>query len=52
MIFHTPQKKIKKLSLQINRIEIDRVTDFNFLGLMINENLNWKMHIEKVAKYI
>ncbi len=37
MVFHTPQKRIKKLSLQIDGIEINRVTDFNFLGLMINE---------------
>ncbi len=52
MIFHMPQKRIKKLSLQIDCIKIDRVTDFNFLGLIINENLNWKMHVEKVANGI
>ncbi len=52
MIFHTPQKRIKKLSLQIDGIEIDRVTNFNFLSLMINENLNWMTHIEKVANSI
>ncbi len=52
MIFHTPQKRTNKLLLQIDVIEIDRVTDFNFLVLMINENLNWKTHIEKVANSI
>ncbi len=52
MIFHIPQKRIKKLSLQIDGIEIDTVTNFNFLGLMINENLNRKTHIEKVANSI
>ncbi len=52
MIFYTSQKKIKKPLLQIDGIEINRVTNFNYLGLMINENLNWKIHIEKVANSI
>ncbi len=52
MIFLTPKKRTKKLSLQIDGIEINRVRDFNFLGLMINENLNWKTHIEKVTNSI
>jgi hypothetical protein len=52
MIFHTPQKKLTPLSLNIDGTKIDRVTDFNFLGLMINEHLNWKTHTEKVSNSI
>ena len=33
----------------INNIEIERVENFNFLGLSINENLSWKSHIDKIA---
>ncbi len=48
MIFHTPPppKKIIKKST------IDRVYEFNFLGLTINENLNWNSHIDKIADKI
>jgi len=52
MIFHTPQKQITSFSLKIDGTEIDRVSEFNFLGLIINENLNWKLHTEKIANGI
>ncbi len=32
--------------------QIDRVYEFNFLGLTINLNLNWKSHINKSANKI
>ncbi len=37
------------LQLKIDSADIDRVKDFNFLGLVVNENLNWKSHTEKVS---
>ena len=49
MIFHKPQKKIPKLSLNINNIEIEKVQNFTFLGLTIDENLSWKSHIMKTG---
>ncbi len=49
MIFHIPQKKVDLLQLNIENTPIDRVSDFNFLGLTINEHLNWKSHIDKLA---
>ena len=52
MIFHTPQKKVGPLQLNIENTPIDRVSDFNFLGLTINEHLNWKSHIDKLANKI
>ncbi len=33
-------------------IQTDKVGDFNFLGLTINEHLNWKGHIDKLANKI
>ena len=42
--------------LKINNIIIDRVTEFNFLGLIIYSNMKWKKHIDhivlKVSKII
>ncbi len=33
----------------IDNIKIDRVHEFNFLGLTMNGNLNWKSHINKLS---
>ncbi len=52
MIFHKPQKKVGLLQLNIENTSIDRVGDFNFLGQTINEHLNWKSHIDKLANKI
>ncbi len=39
MIFHTAQIKVNTLHLTINNTIIDRVTQFDFLGITMNENL-------------
>ena len=53
MLFHTPNTKFKYIpTLKINNIEIERVKNFNFLGLTINENLSWKPHVDKIANKI
>ena len=48
MIFHHPQK-ILRFQLEINDTHIECVDNFNFLGLTINKQLNWKNHIDKLA---
>ena len=55
MIFHNHLKIItqnKIPCLKINNTNIERVTEFNFLGLTINEHLTWKSHAAKVANKI
>ncbi len=52
IIFHTPQRKINPLYLKINDNVIDRVKEFNFLGLTLDENLNWKSHINIISNKI
>ena len=53
MIFHTPNTKfIFSPTLMINNTQIERVTNFNFLGLTINENLSWKPHVDRIANKI
>ncbi len=49
IIFHKPQKKVGLLQLNIENTSIDRVGDFNFLGLTINEHLNSKGHIDNLV---
>jgi hypothetical protein len=51
-LFHTKQKKVKAPIIKINDNIIERLTDFNFLGLIINENLSWKSHANKISNSI
>jgi hypothetical protein len=53
MIFRRPQKIINEhLNLILSNATIEHVTDFNFLGLTVNETLSWKGHISKIANKI
>ena len=54
MIFHYRQRNIDKLisNLLLNSDKIERVAEFNFLGLTVGENLNWNAHIQKVSNKI
>ena len=44
MLFQMPQKRVPKLLFNIDRKHIEQVTEFIFLGLIIDSNLNWKKH--------
>ena len=54
MKFHYKQRKIDSLihNLKINSEPIQRVTEFNFLGLTIDEQLSWSPHIQKISNKI
>ena len=52
MMFHMPQKHVPNLNLSINGVNIDKVEEFNFLGLILDTNLKWKPHVQKVATKI
>ncbi len=52
MIFHTAQRKVTTLHLTINNTIIERVTQFDFLGFTLNENVTWKDHINKFSNKI
>ena len=53
MLFHHHNKKLpNNISLQINSTEIERVTNFIFIGVTINEHLSWKPHIDKICSKI
>ena len=52
MMFHTVQRKVPVLDLRIDGINIERVSQFSFLGLTLNENLTWHDHVNKIANKI
>ncbi len=55
-IFHKkkPTKKpcITALEIKLQNVIIERVTNFNFLGLILNENVSWKPHCDKISNNI
>ena len=55
MIFHNRQRNIenyKNLVLKLNNLPIKRVRAFNFLGIVINEHMNWNDHISYTSQKI
>ena len=48
MVFHKHPKVIQVLKIRMNNVEIDRVSEFNFLGVIVDEHITWKPHIEKI----
>ena len=52
MLFHTPQRQVLYPELKIDGLNIEFVTKFNFLGLIVNENLKWNCHVEAISKKI
>ena len=51
IIFHNSQKDFSNFSLNLilKHGEIEKVSTFNFLGIILVENIHWKPHIENVA---
>ena len=55
IIFHNPQRQINQINIpkiNINGHQIEKVTEFNFLGITINENCDCKNHIFYTSKKI
>ena len=55
MIFrhpHTRNNTLTSLNLTINGEPIERVTSFDFLGVVFSETLSWKRHTEKIRNKI
>ncbi len=52
IIFHMKMKNVQRLTLKIDNVIIERVAEFNFLGLTLDEHLTWKCHINKISNKI
>ena len=53
MVFSMPQKKVVIPRLKLADIEIESVDQFHFLGITLDNHLNWNAHINKIyGKYL
>ena len=54
MVFYTSNKDISQIipSLMIGGKPIERVKNFDFLGLTINEKMSWKSHVNKISNKV
>ena len=53
MLFQIPQKRVPNLLFNIDKMHIEQVTGFNFLGLIIiDTNLYWKAHFNAISTKI
>ena len=52
MVFYTAHRKVTYPILTLNNIEIERVTQFNFLGVIISSNMKWNGHVTHISQKI
>ena len=48
MVFHHNQKQVLYPNIKINDIEINRVSQFNILGIILSADLKLKKHIDHI----
>ena len=51
-IDHSMQRKVKYPVLTLNNTLIERVTQFNFLGIILHYTLKWRKHIDYISKTV
>ena len=49
MVFHTSQRRVNYPVLKLNNVNIERVSQFNFLVVVINSTLKWDKHITHIS---
>ena len=49
MIFQKIDKEMEVITLKVGNMNVERVKEFNVLGLMLDANLNWNKHIATVS---
>ena len=49
MVFHTSNRLVRYSNLLINGRPIERVTQFNCLGLILQSNMSWSMHTNYIS---
>ena len=49
MVFHTPYKRVIYPTLKLDNANIERVSQFNFLGVVLTSTLKWDKHIGHVS---
>ena len=49
IMFRTINKRIQYPEVKLNNIAIERVSKFKFLGIWLDEYLNWNHHISHIS---
>ena len=52
MMFHKHNKIVEHLDLHVNNNAIEKIDNFNFLGLHLNTRLTWHTHVSEISKKI
>ena len=52
MMFYSQQREVPNIKLSMNNTDLEPITDFNFLGIIINKHVKWNNHINKIANNI
>ena len=52
MYFHSPNKVVQPMNLKIDNTDIEFVTHFNYLGIIIDTHLSWKSHTNMISQKI
>ena len=45
MVFHTHQRIVQPPVIRIENTNVEYLSEFNFLGIIIDQHLSWKSHI-------
>ena len=52
MVFHTSKRNVIYPNLKVNNNNIERVTQFNFLGVILHSHMTWNKHINHISMKI
>ena len=52
MMFYSQQREVSIIKINMNNTDLEPITDFNFLGIIINKHVKWNNHINKIANNI
>ena len=52
MMFHTSKRNVIYHNLKVNNNNIERVTQFNFLGDILHSHMTWDKHINHISMKI
>ena len=52
MVFHTSKRNVIYPNLKVNNSNIERVTQFNFLGVILHSHMTWNKYINHISMKI
>ena len=52
MVFHTSKRNVIYPNLKVNNSNIERVTEFNFLCVVLHSHMMWNKHINHISMKI